>query len=130
MKILVVALLFPLVFCAQEQQYFTLQMELDARNALFGGTVNEQGFDIVIKGGFSAQGFRVDGFFEVFDVLKSKSSGFNFYGLLNHKRAFKQGVGFQINLKDKHKKINQSMRLTGLLEYYYGPVLLDARVAT
>jgi len=126
MKLLVVVLLFPLLFCAQDQQYFTLQLELDARNALFGGTVNEQGYDIVVKGGFSAQWFRVDGFFEVFEVLRYKSSGVNFYGILNHKRAFKQGLGFQISFIDKPKKLTPSMGLNGLLEYHFGPVFISA----
>ena len=130
MKLLVILLLFPLVFYAQEEPYFTLQLEMDARNALFGGTVNERGFDVVIKGGFSAQYFRVDGFFEVFEILKYKSAGVNFYGLLNYKRAFKQGVGIQISLIDKPKKLTPSMGLNGLLEYHFGPVFISARGET
>lgn len=130
MKFLIVALFFPLVFFAQEKQYFTIQLEIDARNALFGGTVNERGYDMVFKGGFSAQWFRVDGFFEVFEVLKYKSSGVNFYGLINHRRAFKQGLGFQISLIDKPKKLTPSMGLNAFLEYHFGPVFISARGET
>lgn len=130
MKILVAALLFPLVFYSQEEEYFTLQLEIDARNALFGGTVNERGYDIVVKGGFSAQWFRVDGFFEVFEILKYKTAGVNIYALISHRRAFKQGMGIQISLIDKPKKLTPSMGLNGFLEYHFGPVFISARGET
>ncbi|HZJ36773.1 MAG TPA: hypothetical protein VFD29_09120 [Gillisia sp.] len=96
MKTLLLALLFPLLFHPQSNQYFFLQTELDARNALFGGTVNDSGYNGVFKAGFSAQWFRVDGFFETFAELKYNSGGVNLTGLLNYNKKFIQGAGIQM----------------------------------
>ena len=43
----------PAVLQAQSDQYFVLQTEVDARNALFGGTVNDKGYNGVYKAGFA-----------------------------------------------------------------------------
>jgi hypothetical protein len=45
MKIVVMALLFPVVLFSQSNQYLFLQTEVDARNMIFGGTVNERGYN-------------------------------------------------------------------------------------
>lgn len=73
----------------QHEQYFILQMEVDVRNPIVGGTVNERGYDLVFKGGFSAQRFRVDGFFEFFEELRYKSAGINLTQLFHYRRRFK-----------------------------------------
>ncbi len=130
MKILIIAMLFPCTFFSQEEQYFTLQFEVDARNALVGGTVNERGYDLVLKGGFSAQWFRVDGFFEFFEILKYKTAGVNLTYLIHHRRKFKQGVGLQISLIEKPKKVTPSVGLNGILEYHLDPFFVSARAET
>jgi len=130
MKILIIAILFPCTFFSQEEQYFTLQFEVDARNALVGGTVNEQGFDLVFKGGFSAQRFRVDGFFEFFQELRYKTAGINITHLIHHRNRFKQGVGLQISIIEKPKKVTPSIGLNGILEYHLDPFFVSARAET
>lgn len=130
MKILVIVLFFHLSGFTQEEQYFTLQMEVDARNALVGGTVNERGYNIVFKGGFSAQGFRVDGFFEFFKELRYKTAGINLTHLIHHRRRFKQGLGLQISLIEKPKKVTPSVGLNGILEYHLDTFFISARAET
>jgi len=126
----VIVLLFHSFGFSQEEQYFTLQMEVDARNALVGGTVNERGYDLVLKGGFSAQGFRVDGFFEFFEELRYKSAGINFTHLVHFRRKFKQGLGVQLSLIEKPKKVTPSFGLNGILEYHLDPFFISARAET
>ena len=130
MKILFIAILLPWPFFSQEEQYFTLQFEVDARNALVGGTVNERGYDLVFKGGFSAQWFRVDGFFEFFEELRYKTAGINMTHLIHHRRKFKQGMGLQISLIEKPKKVTPSVGLNGILEYNIDPFFVSARAET
>lgn len=127
MKILVLALLFPLVFYPQSNKYFFLQTELDARNALFGGTVNDKGYNGVFKAGFSDQWFRVDVFFETFAELNYNSGGVNLTGLLNYDKKFKQGAGIQMSLIDKPEKLTPSLGLNALLEYHFGRFFASTR---
>ncbi|CAN5222865.1 hypothetical protein BH23BAC2_BH23BAC2_17770 [soil metagenome] len=123
-------LLFHLNSFSQEEQYFTLQLEVDARNALVGGTVNERGYNIVLKGGFSAQWFRVDGFFEFFEELRYKTAGINFTHLIHYRRRFKQGLGIQISLIEKPKKVTPSLGVNGILEYHLDPFFVSLRGET
>ncbi len=130
MRILIIALLFPLALYSQEEQYFVLQFEVDARNALIGGTVNEQGFDLVFKGGFSAQWFRVDGFLEFFEILDYRTAGVNITYLIHYRRKFKQGLGLQISIIEKPKKVTPSIGFNGILEYHLDPFFVSARAET
>jgi hypothetical protein len=127
MKALLLALLFPLLFYPQSNQYFFLQTEVDARNAIFGGTVNEQGYNGVFKAGFSAQWFRADVFFETFAELNYNSGGVNLTGLLHADKKFKQGAGIQISLINKPNKLTPSLGLNGLLEYHFGKLFASTR---
>lgn len=131
MKILLIACFFPVLLFSQRQlpeQYFTIQTEVDARNALFGGTVNERGYNGVYKAGFSAQFFRADIFFETFKVLNYTSAGVDLFYLLNYNRAFKQGVGVQISIIDKPKRPTPSLGLNALLEYHFRDFFVSARL--
>jgi hypothetical protein len=130
MKNLIVVLLFPLVSFCQSNQYFILQTEIDARNALFGGTVNERGYNGVFKAGFSAQWFRSDVFYETFSDLKYRTAGVNLTHLFNYDRAFKQGAGIQISVIDKPKKLTPSLGLNGILEYHFSQFFVSARAET
>ncbi|UJH89896.1 hypothetical protein LZ575_12950 [Antarcticibacterium sp. 1MA-6-2] len=129
MKSLLLALMFPLMATAQFEpdQYFTIQTEIDARNAIFGGTVNEKGYNGVWKAGFSAQWFRADVFYETFRDLKYKTAGLNLTHIFHYKRAFKQGLGVQMSLIDKPKKLTPSIGLNAILEYHLGMFFVTAR---
>lgn len=128
MKVLVIALLWPFIFYSQSYQYFTLQAEVDARNALFGGTVNEVGYDVVFKAGFSAQWFRADVFYEFFPDLNYKTAGVNLTYLHNYNRKFIQGAGVQMSLIDKPKKLTPSIGLNLFLEYHLPWFFISARL--
>lgn len=128
MKILLLVFLFPLFCFSQEEQYFTFQTEVDARNALFGGTVNEQGYNGVFKAGFSAQFFRADVFYETFKILDYTSFGVDLFYLVNYRRAFKQGAGVQISIIDKPKRPTPALGLNALLEYHFRNFFLSARL--
>ncbi len=130
MKNLLIALLFPLMCFSQTEQYFFLQTEVDARNALFGGTVNERGYNGVFKAGFSAQWFRADIFYETFRDLKYKTAGVNLTHLFNDDRPFKQGLGIQMSVIDKPKKLTPSLGLNGILEYHISWFFVSARAET
>lgn len=130
MKLLVFALFFPLVFHSQSDQYFTLQTEVDARNALFGGTVNEKGYNGVFKAGFSAQWFRVDAFYETFAQLNYKTAGVNMTRLFNYNRALVPGIGIQISVIDKPKKLTPSLGANAILEYHFQRIFISARAET
>lgn len=130
MKILVIFLLIPLACHSQSNQYFTLQTEIDARNALFGGTVNEKGYNGVFKAGFSAQWFRVDAFYETFSQLNYKTAGVNITHLFRYNRALIPGVGIQISVIDKPKKLTPSLGVNALLEYHFPRFFLSARAET
>lgn len=130
LKILVLVLFLPAVFQAQSDQYFTLQTEVDARNALFGGTVNERGYNGVFKAGFSAQFFRADIFYETFEILDYKTAGVNIYRLFNYENRFIQGAGIQMSLIDKPKKLTPALGLNALMEYHFGKIFISARAET
>lgn len=130
MKILLLLFFIPAVVQAQSDQYFTLQTEVDARNALFGGTVNERGYNGVYKAGFSAQFFRADVFYETFELLDYKTAGVNIYRLFNYNNRFIQGGGIQMSLIDKPKKLTPALGLNALLEYHYGKIFFTARAET
>lgn len=127
MRNLMIAFLFPWFMFSQEEQYFTLQTEIDARNALFGGTVNERGYNGVFKAGFSAQWFRADVFYETFPRLNYESAGVNLTYLINYDRAFKQGAGIQISFIDKPRKFTPSLGLNAVLEYHFNKFFISAR---
>lgn len=130
MKILLLLFLIPTLVPAQSDQYFTLQTEVDARNALFGGTVNERGYNGVYKAGFSAQFFRADVFYETFELLDYKTAGVNIYRLFNYNNRFIQGAGIQMSLIDKPKKLTPALGLNALLEYHHGKLFFTARAET
>lgn len=127
MRNLCIAFLFPLLSYSQSEQYFFLQTEVDARNALFGGTVNEQGYNGVLKAGFSAQWFRADIFYEFFPDLNYQTAGMDLTYLLRYRRALKAGAGLQISLIEKPKKLTPSLGFNGLLEYHFGRFFVSAR---
>lgn len=127
MRNLFIAFLFPLLSFSQSEQYFFLQTEVDARNALFGGTVNEQGYNGVVKAGFSAQWFRADIFYEFFRDLNYETSGVNLTYLLGYNRPFIAGAGIQISVINKPKKLTPSLGLNGILEYHFGRFFVSAR---
>lgn len=130
MKNLLIALLFPLLSFSQREQYFFIQTEIDARNAIIGGTVNEQGYNGVLKAGFSAQWFRADIFYEFFPELHYQTAGVDLSHLFSYSRAFKQGLGIQISVIDKPKKLTPSLGLNGFLEFHFGKLFLSARAET
>lgn len=127
MRILFIVFLFPLLSFSQTEQYFFFQTEVDARNALFGGTVNEQGYNGVFKAGFSAQWFRADIFYEFFRDLNYETSGVNLTYLLRYDRPLKAGAGIQISVINKPKKLTPSLGLNGVLEYHFNPLFVSAR---
>lgn len=127
MKIFVIAFLFPYFLYSQAGQYFIVQTEVDARNALFGGTVNERGYNGVYKVGFSAQWFRVDSFYETFARLNYETAGMNLTYLLNYNKAFKQGAGIQISFINKPRKLTPSLGLNAVLEYHFNRFFVSAR---
>lgn len=128
MKILVIALLFPVVLFSQSNQYLFLQTEVDARNLIFGGTVNDRGYNGVFKAGFSAQWFRVDVFYETFKALDYKTGGLNFYHIFRYNRPFKAGLGVQMSLINKPKKLTPSIGLNALMEYHFVNFFISARM--
>lgn len=128
MKILVIVLLFPVVVLSQTNQYLFLQTEVDARNLLFGGTVNERGYNGVFKAGFSAQWFRVDAFYETFAALNYKTGGLNLTHVFKYDHSFRQGLGVQMGLIDKPKKLTPSIGLNALLEYHFADFFISARL--
>lgn len=139
MKLCVVVFLFPLVLYSQyyqyaidsrDDQYFFFQTEVDARNAIFGGTVNEKGYNGVFKAGFSAQAFRTDIFYETFRELKYRSFGVNLNYILGYNRVFRQAAGIQLSFIDKPKKLTPSLGLNGILEYHFGKIFISTRVET
>lgn len=127
MRNLFIAFLFPLLSFGQTEQYFFLQTEVDARNAIFGGTVNDPGYNGVFKAGFSAQWFRADIFYEFFRDLNYETSGVNLTYLLFYDRPFKAGAGIQISVINKPKKLTPSLGLNGMLEYHFGQFFVSAR---
>ncbi len=96
-------------------------------NALFGGTVNNTGYNGVFKAGLSNKWFRADVFYETFAELNYNSGGMNLNGLLNYDRKFKQGAGIQMSLIDKPNKLTPSLGLNGLLEYHFGYFFASTR---
>lgn len=128
MKIVVIALLFPVVLFSQSNQYLFLQTEVDARNMIFGGTVNERGYNGVFKAGFAAQWFRTDVFYETFTALNYKTGGLNLYYILRYDRALKAGLGVQMSLINKPKKLTPSIGLNALLEYHFTHFFISARM--
>ncbi len=127
MRNLVIALMFPLISFSQSEQYFFLQTEVDARNAIFGGTVNEQGYNGVLKAGFSAQWFRADMFYEFFRDLNYETAGINLTHLFRYDHALKPGAGIQISVINKPKKLTPSLGFNGMLEYHFGRFFLSGR---
>lgn len=128
MKLLLIVFILPITLYSQAYQYFTLQTEIDARNALVGGTVNEVGYDLVFKAGFSAQWFRADVFYEFFPDLNYKTGGLNLTYLHNYNRKFIQGAGVQMSLIDKPRKLTPSIGLNFLLEYHFRIIFISARL--
>lgn len=128
MKLLIIVFILPFTLYSQSFQYFTLQAEIDARNALVGGTVNDVGYDVVLKGGFSAQWFRADFFYEFFPDLNYKTGGVNLTYLHNYNRKFIQGAGVQMSLIDKPRKLTPSVGLNLLLEYHFHRFFITARM--
>lgn len=127
MKPLILAILFPLIIHSQSNKYYFLQTEVDARNALFGGTVNDTGYNWVFKAGLSKKWLRADVFYETFAELHYNSGGVNLNGLLNYNKKFKQGAGIQMSLIDKPNKLTSSLSLNGLLEYHFGKLFASTR---
>lgn len=127
---LVICLLFPLFVVSQANQYVFLQTEVDARNALFGGTVNEVGYNGVFKAGFNAQWFRADVFYETFAILNYQSAGVNLSSMFRYNKALQPGVGVQFSLIDKPKRLTPSLGLNAMLEYHLGRFFVSARAET
>lgn len=125
---MVIVLLFPVVLFSQSNQYLFLQTEVDARNMIFGGTVNERGYNGVFKAGFSAQWFRADVFYETFAALDYKTGGLDLYYIFRYDRALKAGLGVQMSLINKPKKLTPSIGLNALLEYHFAHFFLSARL--
>jgi hypothetical protein len=128
MKIMVMALLFPVVLFSQSNQYLFLQTEVDARNMIFGGTVNDRGYNGVFKAGFSAQWFRADIFYETFAALDYQTGGLNLSYIFRYDHSFKMGLGVQMGLINKPKKLTPSVGLNGILEYHFTPFFISARL--
>lgn len=56
---------------------FSLSTEIDARNAIIGGTVNERAYDGVFNIGFQDNSFLIQASYETFKAIDFQSFGIN-----------------------------------------------------
>lgn len=128
MKTFLLILLFPVFAHSQANQYFTLQTEVDAANAIFGGTVNDRAYNGTFKLGYSRNWFRGDIFYETFPWLQYESGGLNLYYLFNREKPLKFGPGIQMSVIDRPASFTPSLGVNGLLEYHLSRWFFTARM--
>lgn len=128
LKIFFLFLIFPVFVHSQSNQFFTIQTEVDAANAVFGGTVNDRAYNGTFKIGYSRNWFRGDVFYETFPWLQYESGGINLFYLFNDEKPLKFGPGIQMSVIDRPNRFKPSLGLNGLLEYHLDEWFFTARI--
>lgn len=62
---------------SREEDYFFVSTSLDIRNAIFGGTVNEQAYDGIFSGAYRNGNFQILAYYETFKKIEYESFGVN-----------------------------------------------------
>ena len=62
---------------AKEEDYFFVSTSLDIRNAIFGGTVNEQAYDGIFSAAYRSGTFQILAYYETFKEIEYESFGMN-----------------------------------------------------
>ena len=124
---LIMIMLFPLVAQAQTERYLFVQTEIDPVNAIFGGTVNPPGYDVVFQAGLSAKWFRAALFYENFSIIDYQSAGSNISYIFNYDRRFKQFAGIQLSLIKKPDKLEPSVAVNAGIEYHFTKFFFSLR---
>jgi len=116
-------LLLLLPFVSSAQRYFTIGTEIDVRNALIGGTVNDRAYNGFHTIGYSAEKFRVEVFYDHFEVIDYESFGMQFGGLLPY-NDFRIPILAQISTIHRPNSLTPSLGLVSGVEYHIGRLII------
>lgn len=117
MKKLLLLLLFPVL--SYSQGFVWMGTEIDPRNAIFGGTVNEQAFDGMLKLGYRNGHFEANAFYEIFPVIDYKSYGVNLNIVTRPEKLLVPVAGFQVSMIQRPWHLYPSLAINAKLEYHF-----------
>lgn len=118
---------FSQYWLTREVNYFFVGTGLDVRNAIFGGTVNEQAYDGTFNFGYRNENFSIIAYYESFTAIKYESLGINPGYVFRPGKMLIPVADISLSLIRRPWKTYPSLALNSRLEYHFDRFFIYAR---